>query len=188
MYVAFLLSEPNSRHGRAFMPLTPIPVQMPRIVTVAALARLQTQRLFSKPFGLVPLLRSALGKIRLPLTHDFSRRVHHLVQIKAQPPHFPFYPIVTCLFPYLQPRLQFLRLALEFFLPACAKCRDSASRSAGNDTSSAARSNAEMFSSSACGNTKLNDPSRCSSGLRPSDGSSSVSSTRLYHLTPLKPR
>jgi hypothetical protein len=44
---------------------------------------------------------------------------------------------------------------VEFFLPACAKCRDTASRSAGKDTSSAARSNAEMFSSSASGNTKL---------------------------------
>jgi hypothetical protein len=44
------------------------------------------------------------------------------------------------------PGKQQQRLPLEFF-PASAKCRDSAFRSAGNDTSNAARSSAEMFSS-----------------------------------------
>jgi hypothetical protein len=47
------------RHRCAPLRLAPIPFQMRRVVSVTALARLQTQGLFAKPFGLVPFPKRA---------------------------------------------------------------------------------------------------------------------------------
>jgi hypothetical protein len=82
--------------------LTPIPVQMRRGVTIAALACFQTQRLFPKPLGLVPLPRLTPGKRRRPPAHHGPRGVHRLVQRKAKTPDFALYLIVVSLLPQLQ--------------------------------------------------------------------------------------
>ena len=67
---AFLLSIGlQGAHRGPPLGLTPIPVQMGRIGSVTALAGLQTQRLCTKPLGLVPLPGSACRKIVTALTH-----------------------------------------------------------------------------------------------------------------------
>ncbi len=81
------------------LPLTAIPIQMGRVVAIAALARFQTQRCFAKSLGFVPLPRPSPGKILYPLAESTPPLVHCLVQPKAKAPDFSFHSIGVALFP-----------------------------------------------------------------------------------------
>jgi hypothetical protein len=166
------------RHRCAPLRLTPIPVQMRRVVPVTALARFQTQRLFAKtPRSCATPGASASGK-SLPLDKPLASTHPPPHTAGNQSAQFPLPPDSRWPVPAAPIRASAARLPGGVFLPAFAKCRDTASRSAGKETSSAARSSAEMFSSSASGNTKLTAPSACACGHRSHDGSNSFCRAR----------